>query len=323
MPSTMQIGFNLPMSGPLAEPEILGRIAQEGEAMGFDYMTLTDHVVLPKSTGATPGYPYSESGAFYEGAPARRHEQLTTAAYVAAKTARIRLVTAILVVPHRPAVLAAKQLATIDVLSGGRLTVGIGAGWLESEFDAVVATPFKERGAVTDEYLAAFRALWTEAAPRFAGRYVKFDNIVFEPKPLQRPHPPIWVGGESGPSLKRAARFGHSWYPIGSNQKNPYDTLPRYRAGIARLRQLAGEAARDPASVGLAYRVKRYGAVVPPKATDGERRLFSGGDADIVGDLKALRDLGVGALDVDVERKGADATLAEMRRFQDQVVSRL
>ncbi len=323
MPSTMQIGFNLPMSGPLAEPDILGRIAQEGEAMGFDYMTLTDHVILPRSTGSAPGYPYSESGDFYEGAPARRHEQLTAAAYVAAKTSRIRLVTAILVVPHRPAVLAAKQLTTVDVLSHGRLTVGIGAGWLEAEFDAVVTTPFKERGAVTDEYLAAFRTLWTEANPSFSGKYTKFDNIVFEPKPVQKPHPPIWVGGESGPSLRRAARLGSSWYPIGSNQKNPYDTLPRYRAGIARLRQLVGEAGRDPASVGLAYRVKRYGTSLSPTASDGERRLFSGSDSDIVGDLKALRDLGLGAIDFEVERKGADATLTEMRRFQDAIASKV
>ena len=120
-------------------------------------------------------------------------------AWIAAKTSRIRLVAAVLVVPHRPAVLAAKMLATLDVLSGGRLVVGIGAGWLKSEFDAVVTTPFPERGAVTDEYIDAFRLLWTEHSPRFAGRYTKIDGIVLEPKPVQKPHPPIWVGGE-GPA---------------------------------------------------------------------------------------------------------------------------
>jgi probable F420-dependent oxidoreductase len=321
MPQKMQIGFNLPMSGPLAEPGPLTRIAQAGEALGYDFLTLTDHIVLPDR--ADPGYPYSASGGFYEGAPARRHEQLAAAGFIAAKTERIRLVTAILVVPHRPAVLAAKALSTIDVLSGGRLTVGVGAGWLKAEFDAVVTTPFAERGAVTDEYLAAFRELWTAAKPKLDGRYVKIDGILFEPKPVQKPHPPIWVGGESGPSMRRAARFGDAWYPIGSNQKNPLDSLARYRAGVARLRQLVIEAGRDPAAVGLSYRVKQYGAVVPAKATDGERRLFSGGDADIVADLKALNGLGVSALDVDVERADEAATIAEMRRFQEQIVARL
>jgi probable F420-dependent oxidoreductase len=321
MPQKMQIGFNLPMSGPQAAPALLTRIAQAGETLGYDFMTLTDHVVLPNRPA--PGYPYSASGDFYEGAPAMRHEQLTAAGFVAAKTSRIRLVTAILVVPHRPAVLAAKMLSTVDVLSDGRLTIGVGAGWLKDEFDAVVTTPFAERGAVTDEYLKAFRMLWTEKTPKLDGRYVKIDNIVFEPKPVQKPHPPIWVGGESAPSMRRAARYGDAWYPIGSNQKSPLDTLPRYRAGLGRLRQLIAEAGRSPDDVKLSYRVKQYGSIVPDKATDGERRLFSGSDADIVGDLKALNALGVTALDVDVERADADATIAEMRRFQEQVVSKL
>src|SRR6476660_802321 len=177
----MRIGFNLPNSGPLSAVGTMTRIAAEGEAMGFDYLTLTDHVVLPNSK--VPGYPYSERGQFYEDAPLERHEQIVGMAYVAAKTSRIRLVAAVLVVPHRPAVLAAKMLATLDVLSGGRLVVGIGAGWLKTEFDAVVTTPFPERGKVTDEYIDAFRVLWTEARPRFAGTYVTFAGIALEPQP--------------------------------------------------------------------------------------------------------------------------------------------
>src|SRR5712664_1186889 len=183
----MQIGFNLPNSGPLSAVAAMTEIASAGEAMGFDYLTLTDHVVLPDIK--VPGYPYSESGEFYEETPTERHEQLVAMAWIAAKTTRIRLVAAVLVVPHRPAVLAAKMLATLDVLSGGRLVVGIGAGCLKTEFDAVVGT-------------------------RFAGRYTSFDGIVFEPKPVQLPHPPIWIGGESGPAVRRAARVGNAWYPI-------------------------------------------------------------------------------------------------------------
>ena len=182
----MQIGFNLPISGPLSSPDDVVQIAQEGEALGYDYLTLTDHLVLPNLQ--VPGYPYSESGEFLAEGPEHRHEQLTTAAYIAAKTSRIGLVLAVMVVPHRPAVLAAKMLATIDVLSGGRLIVGIGAGWLQAEFDAAVTTPFAARGAVTDEYMQAFRVLWTEATSRFDADWVKFDRIIFEPKPVQKPH---------------------------------------------------------------------------------------------------------------------------------------
>jgi probable F420-dependent oxidoreductase len=315
----MQIGFNLPVSGSISSPEALTRIAQQGEALGYGYLTLTDHIVLPDMR--VPGYPYSESGEFFGEGPECRHEQLTTAAFIAAKTSRIRLVLAVMVVPHRPAVLAAKMLSTLDVLSNGRLVVGIGAGWLQAEFDAVVTPPFAERGRVTDEYINAIRVLWESEAPRFNGRWAKFDGISFEPKPTQKPRPPIWVGGESGPSLRRAARFGDAWYPIGSNNRHLLDTLARYRAGIDRLRRLTAEAGRDPASVALAYRVKQYGEAVPSKASDGERRLFSGSTSDIADDLKALRALGVSAIDIDVERPDPEASLAEMRRFQEKIVA--
>src|ERR1019366_1747253 len=201
----MQIGFNLPISGKMASPAAMARVAREGEALGFDYLTLTDHIAIPDMRA--PGYPYSESGEVYGGSPGHRLEQLVATSWVAAKTERIRLVLAVMVVPHRPAVVAAKMLASIDVLSGGRLVVGIGAGWLKAEFDAVVGPPFAERGAVTDEYLDAFRTLWTEERPYLAGRYVKMYGLVFDPKPVQKPYPPIWVGGESGPSMRRAARI--------------------------------------------------------------------------------------------------------------------
>ena len=317
----MQFGFNLPNTGALAAPDVVVRIAREGETLGYDYLTVTDHVVLPDM--AEPGYPYSESGALYSRDSAYRHEMLTLAAYLAAVTAQLRIVLAVLVVPHRPAVLAAKMLSTIDVLSGGRLTVGIGAGWLKAEFDAVVTTPFTERGAVTDEYLAAFRTVWTDEKPRIDGRYVHYDRLVLEPKPAQKPHPPIWVGGESGPSLRRAARFGDAWYPIGSNNAHLLDTLPRYQAGVARLRQLTAAAGRDANAVALTYRVKRYGDAVPATASDGNRRLFSGSDADLIADIRTLRDLGVTAIDFDFERARADDVIAEMRSFRDRVLTRV
>ncbi len=319
----MQFGFNLPISGPMSAAADMSRLAHEGEALGYDYLTLTDHLILPSADA--PGYPYSESGEFYGSGPTSRHEMLAAAAWVAARTERIRIATAVLVVPHRPAVLAAKTLTTIDVLSGGRLIVGIGAGWLEAEFDAAVLTPFAERGAVTDAYVDAFRTLWTEDRPGIASRYVTVDpGMVFLPKPVQKPHPPIWVGGESGPSMRRAARVADAWYPIGSNNKHLLDTLPRLQAGVAKMRRLTAEAGRDPAALGVVYRVKRYGAVVPPQANDGARRLFSGTDADVLNDIRDLRAAGVTAIDFDFEwTESAAAALAEMRRFREAVLSRV
>jgi probable F420-dependent oxidoreductase len=317
----MQFGFSPPVSGPLATPDNLARIAVEGEAIGYDYATISDHVVIPRDIEAK--YPYSDTGEFPGRSRGERYEQLSAAAFVAGKTSRLRLVTSVTVVPHRPAVLLAKMLATIDVLSKGRLTFGIGAGWMQEEFEALGLPPFAERGAVTDEYLNACRELWTKDDPRFEGRYVKFHDILFEPKPVQKPHPPIWVGGESGPALRRTARLGDGWYPIGTNPQHRLDSMKRFAAGVERLRRLTREAGRDPAKIVLAYRVTNLGASLPARADDGERRLFSGGAADIVADLRAFRDFGIGHVDFNFDGATADAMIANMRRFREDVLSKV
>jgi probable F420-dependent oxidoreductase len=315
----MLIGFDMPVRGALATPETIARLAVEGEAMGFGHATFSDHIVIPNDIQAR--YPYAETGEFPAQARGDWYEQLTTMAFVAARTTRLRLVTSVMVVPHRPAVLTAKILATIDLLSQGRLTVGCGAGWLAEEFAALGTPPFAERGAVTDEYLAAFRALWTMATPRFDGRYVRFADIVFAPKPKQQPHPPLWVGGESAPALRRAARLGDGWYPIGSNPRFPLDTLTRYRDAVQRLRALAAEAGRDPSKLTLAYRCARHGSAVEPRMVSGERRLFAGSAAEIAEDLRTLRDFGVAAIDFSLAGPTLEASLDRMKRFRDEVIA--
>ena len=317
----MQYGFGAPVSGSLARPESLARIVQEGEAIGYDSCTISDHVVIPTDIHAR--YPYSDTGEFPSRSRGDRHEQLTAAAFIAGKTSRLKLVTSVTVVPHRPAVLLAKMLATIDVLSQGRLVFGIGAGWMKEEFEALGLPPFAERGAVTDEYLAACRELWTRDDPHFAGKYVRFSGILFDPKPVQTPHPPIWVGGESGPALRRTAKLGDGWYPIGTNPQFRLDSLKRYEAGIARLRRLVREAGRDPAQVTLAYRVTQWGRDIPDRADDGERRLFSGESADIIGDLRAFRDLGVMYVDFNFAGTSAEEMLANMRRIHEDVLAKV
>jgi alkanesulfonate monooxygenase SsuD/methylene tetrahydromethanopterin reductase-like flavin-dependent oxidoreductase (luciferase family) len=194
----------------------------------------------------------------------------------------------------------------------------VSAGWLEEEFVAISAPPFAERGTATDEYLMAFRELWTKDKPRFDGRFVKFSDILFAPKPVQKPCPALWIGGESGPAMRRAARIGDGWYPIGANPQHRLDTMARYRAAVERLRKLAADVGRDPASVALAFRVHRHGASAPAKADNGERFLFSGSNAEIIDDLRAMRELGVKAIDFNFAALTVDA----MRRFHEEVVAK-
>ena len=306
----MKLGFSLLNNWGVDQPQALVDLACRAEEAGIDSVWVHDHVF-------NVGHVFDRIG----GRP--YYEPLTLLTYVAARTRRVRLGTSVLVLPYHNPVRLAKAAATLDVLSGGRLVVGVGAGWLKSEFDAVVTTPFPERGKVTDEYIDAFRLLWTEHSPRFDGRYTKIDGIVLEPKPVQKPHPPIWVGGEGPAALRRAARIGNAWYPIGSNNQHLLDTLPRLKAGIAKLRKATTDAGRDPQSVEVAFRVKRYGAAVPAKASDGERRLFSGSEADLIGDLRALKEMGVTAIDIDFGRPTADAVLAEMNRFRKAVIDKV
>jgi probable F420-dependent oxidoreductase len=315
----MQLGFNIPVTPPLGTPATMARLAVEGEAIGYDYACVSDHVVEPADIHSR--YPYSDSGEFPNASRGERQEQLTAVTYLAAKTSRLRFLTSVMVVPHRPAVLTAKILATIDVVSGGRLIVGIGAGWLKEEFEAIGAPPFEERGAVTDEYMLAFRELWTKDSPRFDGRFVKFKDVIFAPKPVQNPLQ-FWIGGESGPALRRSARLGDAWYPIGTNPQFPMNTLARYKAAVERLRKLTQEAGRKPESVALTYRVQRFGPQVPAKADNGDRMLFSGSNAEIIEDVRTLRDLGVAALDFNFAAPTADAAIAAMRQFHEQVLAK-
>jgi probable F420-dependent oxidoreductase len=316
----MQIGCAAPTSGPLIGPDSLLRIAVEAEALGYDYVTVSDHVMIPTSIASR--YPYSDSGEFPSGAAAPRLEQLTAATFIAAVTSTLRIVTSVMVVPHRPAVLTAKILASIDILSKGRLTLGIGAGWCEEEFVAIGALPFAERGAVTDEFMAVCRELWTVDEPTFEGKYVRFKDVLFPPKPPQGALP-IWVGGESGPALRRTARYGDAWYPIGTNPQFPLDTVSRFRAAVGKLRGLTEQAGRDPVLVGLSYRVSSQPDALPKGSVDGERKLFTGGAADYVGDIQALRDVGVTAFDFGFLGPDLEDTVGRMKRFRDDVVAKV
>jgi probable F420-dependent oxidoreductase len=312
----MEIGFGIPNRGPLATLENLSAMAQKGEEMGFDIVSVSDHIVVPNTIDSV--YPYNESGKFVSSAAGEYMEQLATISYLAGITSSIRLLTSVMVVPHRSPVLTAKILATIDVLSRGRLVVGCGVGWMKEEFEAIDAPPYEERGQVSNEYLQIFKELWTSDSPEFHGKYASFSNITFAPKPVQKPHPPLWIGGESPPALRRAAQLGDAWYPIGSNPQFPVGTIKQYAEYRDRVRENARKVDRDPASLDFAYSVS-WNNESEAEMVDGERRILTGTPQQLVDDIKGLEELGVNHLLLNLQAEDLDATLARMEGFATKV----
>ena len=310
----MKFGVGLQNRGPGASPENLAMIARRAEELGFDSAFVGDHVVIPESFISE--YPYSATGEFTGAASGEWLDQLITLTYVAALTERIRLGSGVLILPHRNPVVTAKMLATMDVLSKGRLIVGVGVGWLREEFEALGLPPFSERGVVGNEYLRAFKELWTQENPSFEGKYCSFSGIKFEPKPVQKPHPPIWVGGESNPALRRAAALGDAWHPIGSNPRFPLVTVEQMRRSVERLGRYAERAGRDPSTIEVAYRPPRYllGAA-------GDRtQPFMGTAEQIAADVAEFAEVGVSHLALDFRRDEPQDTVATMEEFAQRVM---
>ena len=214
--------------GSSAEPDTLVRRARRAEEAGFESLWVGDHVALP-SAETQGGDPLGQP----------RLEALIALAYMAALTSRVRLAVGVIVLPQRQPVLLAKQLSTIDVLSKGRLIVGIGVGYLEPELRALGAS-LADRGARTDEYLAAMRALWDEPAPSFAGRFVSFAGVIERPRPVQRPHPPIVIGGHSPAAYRRAIQAGNGWHGWDLDLEQTAQALVGLRETTHRFERPAG-----------------------------------------------------------------------------------
>lgn len=315
----MDFGINIPTRGALATRDAVLALTQLGEKLGFSYAAIPDHIIIPHSIDSP--YPYNVERKMVGASDGDCMEQLMVMSYLAAATTRIRLLTSIMVVPHRNPVFAAKALATIDVLSQGRITVGCGAGWMEEEFVAIGGIPpFKERGKVTNEYLRIFKSLWTEDRPEFHGDYAQFANVSFLPKPVQKPHPPLWIGGESPAALRRVAALGDAWYPIGSNPQFPLDTVQRYQQGLGRLRQEAEQFGRDPSGIDLAYWANWYQEGQTLTTDSGERRLFSGEDEQVAQDIRELQSCGTQHLLFNFVRGTLEQSLTAMERFAATVL---
>jgi probable F420-dependent oxidoreductase len=311
----MQYGFTLPGRGPLATPDTLATIARRGEALGYDTLLFGDHIVVPNHIASS--YPYTDTGEFPGSASGEAMEQLTVLAFLAGQTRTIRLVTSVIIVPHRNPLVAAKALATLDVLSKGRLIVGIGVGWMREEFEALGLPPFEERGAVTDEYIRAYKELWTSDNPTFEGKYCRFSDVTFLPKPVQKPHPPIWVGGESRRAMRRTAQLANGWYPIGSNPQFPMSEPAQLAAGIERLAAYADEAGRAASEIEIIYRTHDYTL----GSSRAARHPFVGNADDIAADIRQYAALGVSHLIVDFAR--LSRTLDEMLQHMEAMATQV
>ena len=309
----MRYGFYLPTRGPLATRPSLSAILEAAERLGFASVMIADHVILP--TKIESAYPYTVKGNFVS--ESECFEQLSLMAFVAGRTDKLRIVSSVMIVPHRNPVFNAKALATIDVLSGGRATVGVGVGWMEEEFKALKTADFKQRGAVTDEYIDIFRKLWTGKPVAYKGRFYDFDEVVCEPRPIQQPGLPIWIGGHSGPALRRVARLGDGWHPVGATAASPL--LPdELRDKMAQIRRMMEAQGRDFSKLQISYKAPVYDGGLPPK---GEaRRLFTGGADAARDDIAAFEALGVHELVFDFRVPTLNECLERMHRFSEDII---
>ena len=311
----MDFGLHVPASSANVKAEELIRFAQHAEVLGFYCLTVADHVIVPRDISVP--YPYTIDGKY----PGTGYhlETLTTMSFLAGATKRIRFATSVMIAPYRNPIVTAKMLASLDVLSNGRVIVGLGVGWMKEEFENLKAPPYEDRGKVTDEYIKAFRELWTSDNPSFNGKYCNFSNIVFLPKPVQKPAIPIWIGGHSKQALRRAGELGDGWHPIGGVPTIPLEPED-VKKDLETLSGYAVKAGRDPKTIRVALKGSLFDK---EKKIEGRRRRFMGTAEEIATDIRDYRAAGVDTMIFDVRRPTISETLERMEWMAKEVFSRV
>ena len=235
----MKFGISFANAGPAAHPAHAAELARLAEESGFESLWTVEHVVVPRDYASA--YPYAKDGRMPGGEETDIPDPLIWLAHVAAVTQRIRLATGILILPQRNPVILAKEVATLDLLSGGRVLLGVGVGWLAEEF-AALGVPFEGRGARADEYIKALRQLWSGGDATFEGKFTSFERAVSRPQPEQKGGPPIIIGGHSEAAARRAGRLGDGFFP-GARGREELARL------IGVMRESAEKAGRDPGQI--------------------------------------------------------------------------
>jgi probable F420-dependent oxidoreductase len=296
------LGFGLPVSGSWATPDSMRRTARRAEELGYASLWTFQRVLSPVEIRLDPSY-HSVL------------DPLASLAHVAGLTDRIGLGTATICAPFTAPALLAKALTSVDVLSGGRLTAGLGMGWMRQEY-AAAGVPFERRGARMEEYLRCLEAIWTQDPAEFAGEFYSVPRSHVRPSPVQRPHPPILLGGAAAPALRRAGRLAQGW--ISSSRHD----LTRIGVDIQTVRDGAREAGRDPEAVRILVR----GVVdLVDDAPGDQRRPLQGTREQVLDDLTALRERGVTEVFLDLNFSprvvspdvDAEAALAYAERVLD------
>jgi len=272
-------------------------LALRAEELGLDGVFVPDHILAKPATTQHYGGHWPDP--------------FSLLAFFAGRTRRIRLGASVIVLPYRSALVAAKAAATVDQASGGRFIFGVGVGWDEAEF-LDLRLPFRERGRLSDDYLRAIKAAWASDVPEYKGEYVSFAGATFSPRPAQRPHPPIWVGGSpgaiSGPAVRRCAALGDAWHPLALG-------LDDIEKGYATLRDLAARSGRREA-LGLAPR-NALDLTDAPKGRG--RAAFQGSVAEVASDIRRVSGLGADCVTFDLPRAGVPAMMRALERLAREV----
>jgi len=274
----MKVGMSLPQIGPQASPESLVKVASRAEELGYDSVWVLERLLWPLNPKEP--YPATPDGSLPE-AYQIVFDPIETLTFVAAHTKRVQLGTSVLVLPYHTPIQLARRIATLDVLSGGRALVGVGAGWSRDEFEAV-GTPFERRGARCDEFLRAMIDIWTKDPVKFDGEFYHIPESKVGPKPVQKPHPPVYVAGFGQYTFDRAVKFGEGWNPSGIQSFEQLENM------INQLRKTAERAGRESMEV-----VLRAFTVVLKQSRGRNRAPMVGTPDEVRHDTRRLREIGV------------------------------
>ena len=278
----MRTGFFLPQIGPAAGVDSIAKAARRAEELNYDSLWVTERLL----------YPTNPQTSYYGGAlpePYKRvFDPLETLTFAAAHTSRITLGTSVLDIPFYNPVILARRLTTLDVLSRGRLRVGLGLGWSKDEMDAT-GTSMKARGKLADEFIAVLKAIWTTDPSEFHGKYFQLPKSTIQPKPVQKPHPPIYLAAFAPGALKRAARLADGWMPVAMN-------VEQVKTTISQIRNMAKDAGRDPTQLKV---IMRGNLAVSQQPIVKDRGFCSGTMAQIKEDIASVKSYGPDELILD------------------------
>jgi probable F420-dependent oxidoreductase len=303
--AVIQVGITLPNYRTMAQPATILATADRAERVGLHSVWVADHVVLPLDYAQRMGAVY---------------EAHTTLSVVAGRTTRLKLGCTVTPTPYRHPFLQARVLATLDQLSGGRVIYGGGAGYLEGEFQAL-GLPFERRGRITDEYLEVIKLAWTRELIEYHGDFVDCVDMTCDPKPFQKPHPPIWLGGDSEGAFRRIVRLADGWHGLlggspGARREAP--TIANFRQRIQRLHSIAEAADRDPATITLSVKATCAIGEVDP----GGRPLI-GPVSKIVDDLKQLEALGLEVVVLNINLFDTPTSLDVIDQIGEEVLPQI